>query len=48
MRMEHHLAKTLGGLVQRIALRLLAIALGMFLNAQLGRPPRALAAYDGR
>ena len=48
MRMEHHLAKTLGGLVQRIAQRLLALTLGMFINAQLGRPPRALAAYDGR
>ena len=48
MRMEQHLAKTIAGLVQRIAQRLLALTLGMFLNALLGRPPRALAAYDGR
>lgn len=48
MRMEQHLAKTIGGLVQRIAQRLLALTLGMFLNKLLGRPPRALAAYDGR
>jgi hypothetical protein len=48
MRLEEHLAKTLGGLVQRIAQRLLALTLGMFINAQAGRPPRALVAYDGR
>ena len=48
MRLEQHLAKTIAGLVQRIAQRLLALTLGMFLNALLGRPPRALAAYDGR
>ena len=48
MRLEDHLAKTLPGLVQRIAQRLLALTLGMFVNALLGRPPRALAAYDGR
>lgn len=48
MRLEDHLAKTIGGLVQRIAQRLLALTLGMFLNALTGRPPRALAAYDGR
>jgi len=28
--------------------RLLALTLGMFINTLLGRPPRALAAYDGR
>jgi hypothetical protein len=48
MRMEHHLAKTPLGLAQRIAQRLLALTLGVFINMQIGRPPRALAAYDGR
>jgi hypothetical protein len=48
MRLERHLAKTLPGLVQRIAQRLLALTLGVFLNVLLGRPARALAAYDGR
>ena len=48
MRMEDHLAKTLPGLAQRIVQRLLALTIGMFLNTLLGRPPRALAAYDGR
>jgi hypothetical protein len=48
MRLDHHLAKTLGGLVQRIAQRLLALTLGMLINILTGRPPRALAAYDGR
>lgn len=48
MRLETHLAKTLGGLVQRIAQRLLALTLGVYVNTLIGRPPRALAAYDGR
>lgn len=48
MRLEDHLAKTLPGLAQRIAGRLLALTLGMFINHHLGRRPRALAAYDGR
>jgi Transposase DDE domain len=48
MRLDHHLAKTPGGLVQRIAQRLLALTLGMLINILTGRPPRALAAYDGR
>lgn len=48
MRLEQHLAKTPAGLVQRIAQRLLALTLGIFLNNALGRPPRSLAAYDGR
>lgn len=48
MRLEDHLAKTIGGLIQRIAQRLLALTIGMFLNALTGRPPRAIAAYDGR
>jgi Transposase DDE domain len=48
MRLETHLAKTPGGLVQRIAQRLLALTLGVYVNTLIGRPPRALAAYDGR
>jgi hypothetical protein len=48
MRLEQHLAKTPAGLVQRIAQRLLALTLGMFLNTLLGRAPRSLVAYDGR
>src|ERR1039458_1026228 len=48
MRMETHLAKTLPGLAQRIAQRLLALTLAMLINTLIGRPPRALAAYDGR
>ena len=48
MRLETHLAKTRAGLVQRIAQRLLALTLGVYVNALIGRPPRALAAYDGR
>lgn len=48
MRMEDHLAKTLPGLAQRIAQRLLALTLSMLINTLTARPPRALAAYDGR
>lgn len=48
MRMEMHLAKTAAGLAQRIAQRLLALTLGVYVNTLIGRPPRALAAYDGR
>jgi hypothetical protein len=48
MRMEDHLAKTMPGLAQRIIQRLLALTLSMLINTLLGRPPRALAAYDGR
>lgn len=48
MRLEQHLAKTPAGLVQRIAQRLLALTIGMLLNALGGRPPRSLVAYDGR
>jgi hypothetical protein len=48
MRLERHLAKTPAGLAQRIVQRLLALTLGMLLNAIAGRPPRALVAYDGR
>jgi hypothetical protein len=48
MRMKDHLAKTLPGLAQRIAQRLLALTLSILINTTLDRPPRALAAYDGR
>jgi hypothetical protein len=48
MRLEDHLAKTLPGLAQRIAQRLLALTLGIFINLLAGRPARALVAYDGR
>src|SRR5918999_394488 len=48
MRNGGHLAKTVGGLVQRIAQRLLALTLGIFCNLLAGRPARALVAYDGR
>jgi Transposase DDE domain len=48
MRLEEHLAKTRPGLAQRIVQRLLALTLGIYLNIHSGRPPRALAAYDGR
>jgi Transposase DDE domain len=48
MRLEQHLAKTPAGLAVRIAQRLLALTLGILLNTLTGRPPRALAAYDGR
>ena len=42
MRLEDHLAKTLPGLVQRIAQRLLALTLGMFVK-RAPRPPSARA-----
>lgn len=48
MRLEDHLAKTLAGLAQRVAQRLLALTLGIFINLLAGRPARALVAYDGR
>jgi hypothetical protein len=48
MRLEQHLAKTIAGLVQRVAQRLLALTLGIYINILCGRPARALAAYDGR
>jgi hypothetical protein len=47
-RLGEHLAKTVGGLVQRVAQRLLALTLGIFCNLLAGRPARALVAYDGR
>jgi len=48
MRLEDHLAKTPAGLAQRIAQRLLALTNGILVNMLIGRPARALVAYDGR
>jgi hypothetical protein len=48
MRLGDHLAKTVAGLVQRTAQRLLALTLGINCNLLAGRPARALVAYDGR
>lgn len=48
MRLEQHAAKTPSGLAQRIAMRLLALTLGILLNTLAGHPPRNLVAYDGR
>jgi Transposase DDE domain len=43
MRLEDHLAKTVGGLAQRVAQRLLALTLGIFINLLASRPARALS-----
>jgi hypothetical protein len=48
MRLEQHLARTVAGLVIRIAQRILALTIGMLLNTLAHRPARALAIYDGR
>jgi hypothetical protein len=48
MGLEAHLAKTRGGLLQRIAQRLLALTLAIYVNTLIGRAPRAIAAFDGR
>ena len=48
MRLEHHLAKTVAGVAQRVVQRLLALTLAMLINTFIGRPSRALSAYDGR
>ncbi|MBS1868886.1 MAG: transposase [Actinobacteria bacterium] len=48
MGLQDHQAKTIGGLVARIAQRLLALTLGIYINTLTDRPPRALAAYDRR
>jgi hypothetical protein len=45
---QDHLATTPGGLIARIAQRLLARTRGIYLNTLMGRPPRALGACDGR
>jgi hypothetical protein len=43
--LERHGARTITGLATRIALRLLALAAGIWHNHQTGQPARALAAY---
>jgi hypothetical protein len=43
--LERHLARTPGGLVCRVAARILALTAAIHLNWQLGRPTRALTAY---
>jgi hypothetical protein len=43
--LERHGARTLGGLASRIALRLLALATGLWHNRQIGDPGRHFAAY---
>jgi DDE family transposase len=43
--LEHHGARTITGLATRIALRLLALAAGIWHNHLTGQPARALAAY---
>jgi Transposase DDE domain len=43
--LERHGARTLPGLGARIALRLLALAAGLWHNAQLGEPGRRFSAY---
>lgn len=43
--LERHGARTLPGLAARIALRLLALAAGIWNNHQTGHPSRAFAAY---
>lgn len=48
MRLEQHLARTLAGLALRIAMRILALTVGILLNTLAHRPARALAIYDGR
>lgn len=48
MSLQDHLAKSLPGLVARIAQRLLALTLGIYLNLLSGRAPRAPGAYDER
>ena len=43
--LERHGARTLAGLRERVAQRFLALAAGVWLNHQLGRPSRSLVAY---
>ena len=43
--LERHGARTLHNLRARIATRLLALAAGVWLNHQLGRPTRSLITY---
>ena len=41
--LERHRAKTLGGLLSRLAAKVVAYTCGQLLNASLGRPLRRLA-----
>ena len=41
--LERHRAKTLGGLLARVAAKVVAFTCGQWLNTQLGRPMRHLA-----
>ena len=43
--LERHGARTLPGLCARVSLRLLALAAGLWRNAEIGQPGRSLAAY---
>jgi hypothetical protein len=43
MRLETHLAKTPAGLLQRIAQRLLALTLGIYVNTLIGQAGAARA-----
>ncbi len=43
--LERHGARTLPGLCARVGLRLLALAAGLWHNAEIGRPGRSFAAY---
>ncbi len=45
LRLEHHLARTPGGLLTHITARILALTAAIHLNWQLGQPTRALTAY---
>jgi len=45
LRLEQHLARTPGGLITRIAARIVALSAAIHLNWQLGEPARALSAY---
>jgi Transposase DDE domain len=43
--LEHHRARTLGGVVARVGQRLLALAAGLWHNEQIGDPGRHFTAY---
>lgn len=45
--LERHGARTLPGLCARVGARLLALAAGLWHNAEIGRPGRSFAAYTG-
>lgn len=45
--LERHGARTLPGLCARVGLRLLALAAGLWHNAEIGQPGRSFSAYTG-